>query len=126
VSKGRILLFGRDSKRLLWRADLVRRLGFTPFISEDLTHATTICREVTFSAAVISYGLDPMERADALRRLHRDCRVPVILITQGRLVSGARADACLAVDDEQHQLESVLQRVLRGADSGQTTTKNPS
>jgi hypothetical protein len=94
VSKGRILLFGRDSKRLLWRADLLRRNGFTPFVSENLEQARKVCQEVPFDAAVIGHSVDATER------------------TNGRQLSGIKADGYVPFEDEQRCLESLLEGII--------------
>jgi hypothetical protein len=115
MTKGRILLFGKDSAMLQRRGDLLRKAGYTPFLTESLEHARKICRELRFLAAVIGHAVDVRERTRSIRYLREECGIPVVLVTQGKELTSLRADAYVPLQEEEHRLGEVLAGMADGS-----------
>jgi hypothetical protein len=108
MSKGRVLLLGKDIVSLQRRAELLRRVGYTPFLTETLEQVRKVCRELRFLAAVVGHALDARERTQSIRYIRDECGVPVVIITEGKALSGLKADAYLPLLEEETRLGQIL------------------
>ncbi len=115
MTKGRILLFGKDSATLQRRGELLRRAGYMPFLTESLEQARKICRELRFLAAVVGHAVDVRERTQSIRYLREECGVPVVLVTQGKELTSLRADAYVPLQEEESKLGEVLAGMADGS-----------
>ena len=115
MSKGRILLLGNDIVRLQRRGELLRRDGYTPFLTESLEQARKICRELRFLAAVVGHAVDARERTQSIRYLREECGIPVVLVTQGGELTALRADAYVPLHEEENRLGEILAGMADGS-----------
>jgi hypothetical protein len=115
MSKGRILLLGKDIHRLQRRGELLRRAGYTPFLTQSLQQARKICRELQFLAAVIGHAVDVRDRTQSIRYIRAECGVPVVLVTEGKELTGVKADAYVSLHEEERKLGQILATMTGGS-----------
>jgi hypothetical protein len=120
MPKKRVLLLGRGGDKLQSRGERLRQAGFVPFLTEDLETALKVCREVQFSAAVVGQAIDAQEKTHAIRLLRQECRLPVVLITEGKTLTGVKADAYISCEEETLRLEGVLTELMSNSEQEQS------
>lgn len=99
---------GKDVASLQRRGDMLRKAGYAPFLTESLEEARQICRELRFFAAVVGHAVDARERTQSIRYLREECGVPVVLVTEGKGLTGLKADAYVALHEEEARLSQIL------------------
>jgi DNA-binding response OmpR family regulator len=112
MSKGRLLLLGKDLVRLQRRGELLRQAGFTTSLTQTLEEARRLCREMRYLAAIVGHAVDARERTQAIRYLREECGVPIVLITEGKGLTGLKADAYVPQHEEDIRLRDVLAEMI--------------
>jgi DNA-binding NarL/FixJ family response regulator len=116
VESGKVLSIGLGDLVSARNAAL-RRLGFDVVAAISLEEVFRLCGSSRFDVAIVGHAFSISERADFLRCLQEDFRLPVILIDNAQSLASLRADSHVHVDAPTEDLVRAIERLMDEQDS---------
>jgi DNA-binding NarL/FixJ family response regulator len=116
VESGKVLSIGLGDLVSARNAAL-RRLGFDVVAAISLEEVFQLCGSSRFDVAIVGHAFSISERADFLRCIQEDFRLPVILIDNAQSLASLRADSHVHVDAPTEELVLAIERLMDEQDS---------
>jgi DNA-binding NarL/FixJ family response regulator len=116
VESGKVLSIGLGDL-VSPRNAALRRLGFDVVAAISLEEVFRLCGSSRFDVAIVGHAFSISERADFLRCIQEDFRLPVILIDNAQSLASLRADSHVHVDAPTEELVRAIERLMDEQDS---------
>jgi DNA-binding NarL/FixJ family response regulator len=116
VESGKVLSIGLGDLVSARNAAL-RRIGFDVVAAISLEEVFRLCGSSRFDVAIVGHAFSIFERADFLRCIQEDFRLPVILIDNAQSLASLHADSCVHVDAPTEELVRAIERLMDEQDS---------
>src|SRR6476620_4656925 len=96
------------------RNSALRTAGVDVTSSICLEDVFRLCGSIHFDLAIVGHAFSIAERAEFVRCIKGDFRLPVILIDEGQILGSLRADYHVHVDAPTEELIYAIERVMNG------------
>lgn len=116
VESGKVLSIGLGDLVSARNAAL-RRVGFDVVAAISLEDVFRLCGSSRFDVAIVGHAFSISERADFLRCIREDFRLPVILIDNAQSFASLHADSRVHVDAPTEELVRAIERLIDEQDS---------
>src|SRR6476646_2251436 len=112
-TSGNILSIGLGDLGSARNASL-RTAGFDVTSAICLEDVFRLCGSSHFDLAIVGHAFSIAERAEFVRCIKGDFRLPVILINAGQVLASLPADSHIHVNDSPEELVYAIERLMNG------------
>src|SRR6476660_4499196 len=92
----------------------LRKAGFDVVAAMSLEDVFHLCTSSRFDLAIVGHAFSIAERAEFVRCIKGDFRLPVILIDEGQVLASLPADSHIHVNDSPEELIYAIERLMNG------------